>query len=138
MISTKLTDTTAEMIQGAPCPPDRCRPWEDRTLSPEERYQSYYAVARAKVQEIRDAGTRPGVTEAERMSIRLDPEVNFWVAELRQLKGESPEAFCARLDRPAVCRELLGENYLGAEAWLAQGIDVGARSEEHTSELQSH
>ena len=58
-------------------------------------------------------------------SISQDPEANHWVNELRQLKGESPERFCWRIDGGAQ-RELLGKNYLGAEAWQAQGVDVGA------------
>ena len=76
------------MAQGAPNAPEGSRPWEDRTLSDEERYKSYYDVVRAKCEAIRDAGNRPGVTAAERYQISQDPEANFWVAELRQLKAE--------------------------------------------------
>lgn len=123
MVSTKATDPRAETAQRPASAPDARRPWEDRSISPEERYRSYYAVARAKVQAIRDAGTRPGVSEAERTSIRLNPETQFWVAELRKLKGETAEAFCRRLDE-VVLRELLAKNYLGTEAWQLQGIDV--------------
>ena len=126
MVSAKTTHTKQEMAQGAPNAPEGSRPWEDRALSPTERYQSYYDVARAKCEAIRDAGNRPGITTAERYKISQDPEANFWVEELRRLKGESPEAFCRRLDQPSICRELLGRNYLGAEAWSSQGIDVGA------------
>ena len=105
--------------------PKSCKPWEDRTASPAERYQSYYEVARAQCEAIRDAGNRPGITAAERYQISQDPEANHWVNELRQLKGETAEQFCRRIDEPVV-RELLGKNYLGAEAWAAQGVDVGA------------
>ena len=125
MVSTKTTDTKAEMAQGAPNAPEGHRPWEDRTLSSTDRYQSYYDVARAKCEAIRDAGNRPGITAAERYQISQDPEANHWVNELRQLKGETAEQFCRRIDEPVV-RELLGKNYLGAEAWAAQGVDVGA------------
>ena len=125
MVSTKTTDTKAEMAQGAPNAPEGHRPWEDRTLSAAERYQSYYNVARAKCEAIRDAGNRPGITAKERYQISQDPEANHWVNELRQLKGESAEQFCRRIDGGPQ-RELLGKNYLGAEAWAAQGVDVGA------------
>ena len=125
MVSTKTTDTKAEMAQGAPKAPEGSRPWEDRTLSPTERYQSYYDVARVKCEAIRDAGNRPGITAKERYQISQDPEANHWVNELRQLKGETAEQFCRRIDERLV-RELLGKNYLGAEAWAAQGVDVGA------------
>ena len=105
--------------------PKSCKPWEDRTLPATERYQSYYDVARAKCEAIRDAGNRPGITAKERYQISQDPEANHWVDELRQLKGETAEQFCRRIDGGPQ-RELLGKNYLGAEAWAAQGIDVGA------------
>ena len=111
MASTKTTDTRAETAQGAASASETRRPWEDRTLSAAERYQSYYDVARAKCEAIRDAGNRPGITAAERYQISRDLEANFWVNEFRQLKGESPEAFCRRLDEPVV-RELLGKNFL--------------------------
>ncbi len=125
MVSAKTTHTKQEMAQGAPKAPEGSRPWEDRTLSPTERYQSYYDVARGKCEAIRDAGNRPGITAAERYQISQDPEANHWVNEFRQLKGESAEQFCRRIDERLV-RELLGKNYLGAEAWAAQRIDVGA------------
>jgi len=34
--------------------------------------------------------------------------------------------YCRRLDRLHEIRQLLGKNFLGAEEWRAQGIDVGA------------
>ena len=75
--------TKAEMAQGAASAPDGSRPWEDRTLSAAERYQSYHDVARAKCEAIRDAGNRPDITTAERYKISQDPEVNFWVDEFQ-------------------------------------------------------
>ncbi|MEY4668317.1 MAG: hypothetical protein RL518_1016, partial [Pseudomonadota bacterium] len=42
----------------------------------------------------------------------------------QKLKDLSAEDFCKHIDRPEV-RELLGKNFLGAEAWSSQGIDVG-------------
>ena len=98
MVSPKTPHTTADMAQGTPSTPEGHRPWEDRTLSPAERYQSYYDVARAQCEAIRDAGNRPGVTAAERYQISQDPEANFWVEELRKLKGETAEQFCWRID----------------------------------------
>ena len=40
------------------------------------------------------------------------------------LKGVSAEDFCKRIDGVEV-REALGKNFLGAEAWRSQGIEVG-------------
>ena len=44
------------------------------------------------------------------------------------LKGVSAEDFCKEMDRRMDDRMvpgLLGKNFLGAEAWRSQGIDVG-------------
>ena len=123
MVTTKTTDTRAEMAQGAVSVPEGRRPWEDRTLSAAERYQSYYDVARAQCEAIRDAGNRPGITAKERYQISQDPEANHWVNELRQLKGETAEQFCRRIDEPVV-RELLGKNLLGAEVWAGRCRDL--------------
>jgi hypothetical protein len=111
MPSRKTPDTKQEMAQGAASAPEGYRPWEDSTLSAEERYTSYYHLARAKCEAIRDAGNRPGVTAAERYQISQDTEANFWVNEFRQLKAESPEAFCRRIDPLYVAQEMV-DSYL--------------------------
>jgi hypothetical protein len=46
MVTTRTTKF--DMAQGTARAPAGHRPWEDQTVSPEERYQSYYAVVRAK------------------------------------------------------------------------------------------
>jgi hypothetical protein len=75
------------------------RPWEDVTLSAQERYNSYKAVAEAKCRAIVLAMERPGITEAEQTQIRLDPASQFWYRELKQIRIETAEIFCERIDR---------------------------------------
>jgi hypothetical protein len=46
--------------------------------------------------------------------------------ELEWLKTVNPTDFCKEMERrEQLPRELLGKNFLGAEAWRKQGIDVG-------------
>lgn len=52
------------------------------------------------------------------------PETKKWIDEATWLKAASADDFCKRIDRLEV-RNLLGNNFLGAEAWSAQGIVVG-------------
>ena len=69
MVSAKTTHTKQEMAQGAAKVPEGSRPWEDRTLPATERYQSYYDVARAKCEAIRDAGNREQLWQALRSGV---------------------------------------------------------------------
>jgi hypothetical protein len=80
---------------------------------------------REKVAQILAAADRVSSDPAKVLEIRDDPETKRWVAEAQKLKDLSPEDFCQYIySRPEV-RELLGKNFLGAEAWSSQGIDVG-------------
>jgi hypothetical protein len=101
------------------------RPWEDRTLSSQHRYDSYMELAKQKGEAIKAAMLRPGITTDEQTAIRLNPESQFWYQELKQLRAETPERFCWRIDVGPL-QELLGKNFLGTAQWQ-QGfqVDVG-------------
>jgi hypothetical protein len=92
------------------------RPWEDISLSAQKRYDSYKEIAEQKARGIVDAMSRPGITTEEQTAIRLNPESQFWYQELKQLRAETPERFCLRIDA-GLLQELLGKNFLGAAAW---------------------
>ena len=92
--------------------PGGVRPWDDASLSAQDRYNSYEAVVQEKCEAILNASNRPGITEAERTELRLDPETQYWYLELKQLRAETPEQFCCRIDG-GQSRELLGDNLLG-------------------------
>jgi len=54
-----------------------------------------------------------------------DRDNKFWIAELKQLRKESPQQFCHRIDE-GILPELLGKNFLGAGEWKKGfGVDVG-------------
>jgi hypothetical protein len=55
------------------------------------------------------------------------PETQRIMRELEWLKTVTPTDFCKEMERrEQLPRELLGKNFLGAEAWRKQGIDAGA------------
>jgi hypothetical protein len=102
------------------------RPWEDTTLSAQHRYDSYIELAKQKGEAIKAAMLRPGITTDEQTAIRLNPESQFWYRELKQLRAETPERFCERIDREVVIPKLLGRNFLGAAEWQRGfQVDVG-------------
>jgi hypothetical protein len=101
------------------------RPWEDISLSAQKRYDSYKEVVEQKARDIVDAMSRPEITTEERTAIRLNPESQFWYQELKQLRAETPERFCWRIDVGPL-QELLGQNFLGAAEWQRGfQVDVG-------------
>jgi hypothetical protein len=119
--------TNAEPAAGSqgPSATFNLRPWEDVTLSAQKRYDSYKVVVEQKARDIVDAMSRPGITTEEQTAIRLNPESQFWYQELKQLRVETPERFCWRIDGGPL-QELLGQNYLGAAQWQQGfGVDVG-------------
>ena len=114
--------TRVGMSKGEVVSPEGQRPWDDRTLSPQDRYESYLTVAREHVSRIVAASKRDGITEEERTELRLSPDTQFWKGELEQLRKETPEGFCSRIDVPVI----LGKNFLGAASWkVGFGVDVG-------------
>jgi hypothetical protein len=105
--------------------PSHLKPWEDRSLPPEERLNAYKQFVLEKVAEILAAADRVSDDPSKVLEIRDDPETTRWTSEASELRNLSPQDFCKRIDRPEV-RELLGMNFLGSEAWSSQGVEVGA------------
>lgn len=101
--------------------PQAEKPWEDRSLSPEVRLESYKAFLLERVNEVKEA-FESAQSGAERESIRDSYEKTVKPLHER-LEGMTPEEFCRWQDTLHI--ELLGRNFLGAEAWRSQGIDVG-------------
>jgi hypothetical protein len=64
-------------------------------------------------------------TDEEFNRLENAPETQRIMRELEWLKTVTPTDFCEEMDRRHLPRELLGKNFLGAEAWRKQGIDVG-------------
>jgi hypothetical protein len=65
-------------------------------------------------------------TDEEFNRLENAPETQRIMRELEWLKAVTPTDFCKEMERrEQLPRELLGKNFLGAEAWRKQGIDVG-------------
>ena len=125
MPNPNVNKQTSTVTAGAAESPNGARPWEDTKLSDQVRYESYLNVAREHVKRIQVAAKRENLTTSEKEAMMSDPDNKFWISELRQLKGETAEQFCYRIDGGAQ-RELLGKNFLGAEEWKKGfGVDVG-------------
>ena len=107
-------------------PPDAQRPWEDRSLTSEQRIEAYTAVVVEKLQGIDAAYARAGDDQYSKKAVRESPDTVHWLNEGRWLEGATPEEFCRRFDRFDLVRNLLGPNFLGREAWRAQGVHVGS------------
>ena len=120
--STTTTTSTSMAQPGGLTSPEGGRPWEDRTLSAQERYDAYMSVVREKCQALRKSLTREGVTAEEKRVLADDPNNKALVAELRQLQRETAEEFCDRFDGGPIKR-VLGKNFLGAAEWQ-QGFNV--------------
>jgi hypothetical protein len=106
--------------------PEGLKPWEDSSLSPNERCEAYKAFVHEKLQEIASAFDRAGEAKdtATQKEIMNSPETKQWMEEGTFLKTASAEEFCKRIESQIV-QELLGKNFLGSEAWESQGIEVG-------------
>ena len=116
MWSTMLGGLFGKLVR-----PQAEKPWEDRSLSPEERLESYKAFLLERVNEVKQA-FESAQSGAERESIRDSYEKTVKPLHER-LEGMTPEEFCRWQDTLHI--ELPGKNFLGAEAWRSQGIDVG-------------
>jgi hypothetical protein len=100
-------------------------PWLDRTLPAEARLESYRSVIKAEGHALLERVNRATVEEFNRLENA--PETQRIMRELEWLKTVTPTDFCKEMERrEQLPRELLGKNFLGAEAWRKQGIDVGA------------
>jgi hypothetical protein len=104
--------------------PANLKPWEDRTLAPEDRLQAYKGFVLEELRKIETDVLRLEGDVDKQIEIKDSPNTKRWWDEGMWLKGVSAEDFCKRIDGVEV-REALGKNFLGAEAWRSQGIDVG-------------
>ena len=109
----------------SPPSPSTTNPWLDRTLPAEARLESYRSVIKAEGHDLLERVNKATVEEFNRLENA--PETQRIMRELEWLKTVTPTDFCKEMDRrEQLPRELLGKNFLGAEAWKSQGIDVGA------------
>jgi len=102
--------------------PKGYRPWEDRSLPPEERFEAYKEHVAQQVLAMIAAAEK--LADAEFHELKSSPATQELLAHAEELAPMAPEEFCWRADG-GLHREILGENFLGAEAWKSQGIDVG-------------
>ena len=111
----------------SPSMPSAERAWEDRGLPGKARLAAYKEYVRGEVASILASWERAEAIgdEAQLTRIMTDPESQRLVSELEWLKECTAEEFLARMDLEQFPK-LLGKNFLGAKAWQAQGIDVGA------------
>ncbi|MEY4668950.1 MAG: hypothetical protein RL518_1649 [Pseudomonadota bacterium] len=104
--------------------PSSLKPWEDRTLSPGVRLKAYKEFVLEKVSEILAAANLVSDDPAKVLEIRDSRAAQYWMKEATGLKGLSAEDFCSQIFLREI-RELLGKNFLGAEEWRSEDIDVG-------------
>ena len=104
--------------------PSGYRPWEDRSLPPEERFEAYKAHVREQVLALGRAAEKLG-TEEELRQLKESPETQRLFAHAEQLGEMTAVEYCRWLDYPHDLRPILGKNLLGAEEWRALGMEVG-------------
>ena len=124
--STTTTTRTSMAEPGDLTSPEGGRPWEDQTLSSQERYDAYRSVITERCEALRESLKREGVTAEEKRVLAEDANNKALVAELRQLQSETAEEFCDRIDggpMKRLLKEVLGKNFLGASEWQ-QGFNV--------------
>jgi hypothetical protein len=108
----------------SPPSPSTTKPWLDRSLAPEARLESYRSVIKAEGHDLLERWNTT-TTDEEFNRLENAPETQRIMRELEWLETVTPTDFCEEMDRRHLPRELLGKNFLGAEAWKSQGIDVG-------------
>ena len=104
--------------------PANLKPWEDPTLAPEVRLEAYKGLVLEELKKIEAAVLRLEGDVDKQIEIKDSPNTKHWWGEGMWLKGVSAEDFCEEMERRMI-REPLGKNFLGAEAWRSQGIEVG-------------
>ncbi len=121
----RQTPQTGALDPLAPPSLSKTAPWLDRTLSAEARLESYRSVIKAEGHDLLERVNT--ITDEEFNRLENAPETQRIMRELEWLKTVTPTDFCEEMERRCehLPRELLGKNFLGAEAWKSQGIDVG-------------
>ena len=117
------TPQTGALDPLSPPSPSTTNPWLDRSLPPEARLESYRSVIKAEGHALLERVNT--ITDEEFNRLENAPETQRIMRELEWLKTVTPTDFCEEMDRRHLPRELLGKNFLGAEAWKSQGIDAG-------------
>lgn len=103
------------------------RPWEDPTRQPAERKLAYENFILEKLERINSALDRLKGDDARQNEILQAPETTQLIETMKALENMSPGEFCRQMDNPEKAREILGKNFLGAEAWRSlMGLDVGS------------
>jgi hypothetical protein len=119
------TPQTGALDPLSPPSPSTTDPWLDRTLPAEARLESYRSVIKAEGHALLERWNTT-TTDEEFNRLENAPETQRIMRELEWLKTVTPTDFCKEMElREQPLRELLGKNFLGAEAWRKQGIDVG-------------
>jgi hypothetical protein len=119
------TTQTGALDPLPPPSPSTTNPWLDRTLPADARLESYRSVIKAEGHALLERWNTT-TTDEEFNRLENAPETQRIMRELEWLKTVTPTDFCEEMERrEQLPRELLGKNYLGAEAWKSQGIDVG-------------
>ena len=119
------TTQTGALDPLSPLSPSSTTPWLDRKLPAEARLESYRSVIKAEGHALLERVNT--ITDEEFNRLENAPETQRIMRELEWLKTVTPTDFCKEMTRRCeqLPRELLGKNFLGAEAWRKQGIDVG-------------
>ena len=99
--------------------PGGFRPWEDRSLSPEERFTSYRKVVADEVAALSDVADKLSDLEFAEFSLR--PATLDLLAHAEQLATMTADEFCWLRDG-GLARHLMGSNFLGGEPLLAPRI----------------
>jgi hypothetical protein len=104
------------------------KPWEDQSLSPEDRLQAYKGFVFQELESIRSAIVAHAGQLDRQLEIKDSSETQRWFREGEWLVDVRAEDFCKEMDRRMDDRMvpgLLGKNFLGPAEWMAQGIGVG-------------
>ena len=114
----------AAVTQHAQNMPSGFRPWDDTTLSPEQRFDAYKAHVRQQVESMIAAASK--LSPIESQEFERSPATQTLLAHAEELATMTAEEYAQRLASPREIRDVLGSRLLGPEEWKAAfGVDVG-------------
>lgn len=123
MDTRKISPTRPESEQVTSVP-SGFRPWEDRSLPVEERFIAYKGHVAEQIGALVAAADKLG--DHDFLLFERSSATQALLAHGEELQSMTAQEYCNWVERPHEIRRLLGRNFLGAEQWGAQGIDVGA------------